>query len=64
MTIRGVVPEIPPHEAEIVVVPVVMVVARPVTFIAATWEFDDVQVAAAVKSWVVLSEKVPVALNC
>lgn len=38
--------------------------ARPVELIVAAFVFDEAQVAVFVKSCVVLSEKVPVALNC
>jgi hypothetical protein len=39
-------------------------VARPVTPIVATLESDVVHIALVVKSWVLLSVYVPVAMNC
>ncbi len=58
----------PEKLAETVAVPKARALARP--FVSAalltdrTCELDDVQVAAAVRSCVVPSEKVPVAVNC
>jgi hypothetical protein len=59
---------IPEKLAETVAVPVARALARP--FVSAalltdrTWALDEVQVADAVTSCVVPSEKVPVAVNC
>ncbi len=52
--------------AEIVVVrpAVPPTVTRPEALIVAASEFDDAQVTVAVMSFVLLSEKVPVAVNC
>jgi hypothetical protein len=50
--------------AEIVVVcPAVIPVAKPVTVIVATAVLEEVHVTVLVRSWVLLSEKVPDALN-
>jgi hypothetical protein len=48
----------------IVLVPVATDAAPPVEVIVATLLFDDVQITDAVRSCVVLFEKVPMALNC
>ena len=60
VTVRVVDPDIPPLVAFKVVLPVATLVARPSLPVAletaATEEFVEDQVAAAVKSWVVLSE--------
>src|SRR6516165_10587894 len=50
--------------AEMVVVPVATVVARPVALTVAAVVSDEAQVTAAVRSWVELLENVPVAVNC
>ena len=63
-TVRVVEAERPPDDAVIVVVPEATAVARPVAAIVATLLLDDDQATDAVRSCVVLSEKVPVALNC
>jgi hypothetical protein len=50
--------------AEIIVdSPVVTPVARPVALMVTALVLDDAQVTEFVKSWVVLFEKAPVALN-
>ena len=64
VTVRAVVPETAPDEAEIVVVPVATDVARPVALIVATTVLDDVQLTDVEISCVLLSEKVPLAVNC
>jgi hypothetical protein len=68
VTVRAVEPEILPDVALIVVDPVATVVALPLEpatlLIAATDTVDELQVTDAVRSWVVLSEKIPVAVNC
>lgn len=67
VTVRGVEPEMPPDSAMIVVVPVPTEVALPLLpatlLMVATDGTDELQVADVVRSCVVLSEKVPVALN-
>jgi hypothetical protein len=59
-----VLPLTPPKVAEMVVVPAAAVVARPVAPIVATFAFEEVQVTCVVRSCVVASEYVPVAVNC
>jgi hypothetical protein len=61
--------DVPPEKlAETVAVPVARALARPfvpaVLLTDRTWALDEVQVASAVTSCVVPSEKVPVAVNC
>jgi hypothetical protein len=63
-TVSVVVPDLPPVAAVIVVLPVASVVAKPAALIVATLVVDDVHVACVVRSCVVLSENVPVAVNC
>ena len=63
-TVRVVLPEILPELAVMVVVPVAIAVARPLLFTVATDGFDELQVTWEVRSWVVASENVPVAVNC
>ena len=53
-----------PAVAVIVVVPAVRPVASPLVFIVATAVLDELQLTCVVTSWVVPSEKVPVAVNC
>jgi hypothetical protein len=53
-----------PIAAEIVVVPTLSAVARPLTVIEATLEADDFQVTTPVMFCVVPSENVPTAVNC
>ena len=68
LTVREVVPEIPPDVAIIVVVPGVAEVALPLVpaalLMVATDATDELHVAVAVRSCVEESEKVPAALNC
>src|SRR5437879_1249444 len=47
-----------------VVLPVATLVARPCALMLAAAEFDDVQITVVVMSCVLLSLKVPVAVNC
>ena len=56
--------EINPEVAVMVVVPAVRAVARPLRLTVATEVSDELQVTCVVISWVVPSEKVPVAVNC
>ena len=67
VTVRVVEPEILPDVAVIVAEPAATEVARPlepaVLLIVAAAVLDDFQVTAAVRSCVVLSENVPVAVN-
>ncbi len=67
-TVRVVDTEMLPEAAVIVVDPAATDVASPsdpaALLIVATAVFEDVQLAEAVRSCVVLSEKVPVAVNC
>ncbi len=53
-----------PKVALIIVAPFEMEVASPLVPIVATFMFEEFQVTSDVKSWVVLSEKVPIAVNC
>jgi hypothetical protein len=62
-TVKLAVPETVPDVAVIVAVPVATPVASPPETVAKA-VFDEVQVAEAVKSCVLLSLKVPVAVNC
>jgi hypothetical protein len=70
VTVRVVNPDILPHVAVIVVEPADDEVASPLEvepialLMAATSAADEFQVASAVRSCVVLSENVPVAVNC
>ena len=64
MTVRVVFTEINPEVAVMVVVPAVRAVARPLLLTVATEVSDELQVTCVVISWVVPSEKVPVAVNC
>jgi hypothetical protein len=52
-TVRGVLPQIPPKPAVMVVVPAAMAVARPLLFTVATDVLDEVQATSQVTSWVV-----------
>lgn len=63
-TVRFVEPDRPPAEAVIVVVPVARAAASPELLMVAIAVLVDVQVDVAVRSWVVLSENDPVAMNC
>ena len=64
VTVRVVLPEILPKLAEMVVVPVATAVVRPLLLTVASEVLDELQVTAVVKSKVVLSENVPVAVSC
>jgi hypothetical protein len=68
VTVSVVEPEIPSDVAVIVVKPAATPVAVPldpeISLIVATAAFDDIQFVDAVRSCVVLSENVPVAVNC
>jgi hypothetical protein len=64
VTVSVVVPVMPPEEAEMVLLPAATPVARPETLIVATEAVADNQLAAAVRSFVVPSLYVPVAVNC
>src|SRR5689334_12750203 len=55
---------VPKSVALIVEAPAASAVARPPLAIVATDVFDELQVTDDVRFWVVLSEKVPVAVNC
>ena len=57
-------PLIPLSAAVIVVVPVAAAVASPAVLILATLVAEDVHVTDEVKFWLLLSPKVPVAVNC
>src|SRR5512142_1800740 len=65
-TVSSVLPLTVPNVAVIVVVPdaAAAAVARPLVLIVATAGADDVQVAREVRSRVLASEYVPVAVNC
>ena len=68
VTVRGVEPEIAPDVAEMVAEPADTAVTEPVEpavlLTVATAALDELHVTEAVRSCVVLSEKVPVATNC
>ena len=68
LTVMAEDPDTPANVAVIVVEPAAVEVANPLEpaalLIAATPVLDELQVADAVRSCVVLSEKVPVAVNC
>ena len=68
VTVNVVAPEIRPDVAVIVVTPVVLALARPseprAFEIVATTSSDEDHVTARVRSWVVASVYVPVAVNC
>jgi len=56
--------DVPPDAAVIVADPAATAIARPVLSIVATAVSDEVQDAVALRSCLVPSEKVPVAVNC
>ena len=64
VTVKGVLPEVPPKEALMVVLPAATGVTRPLLLIVATEVSDETQVARELRSNVVPSEKLPVAVNC
>jgi len=64
VTVKVNVPGMPPSVAVIVAVPALTAVALPVASMVATDVGDELQVTKDVRSWVVLSDKVPVAVNC
>jgi len=64
LTVSGVEPLTDPKVALMVVLPVATLVARPCALMLAAAEFDDVQITVVVMSCVLLSLKVPVAVNC
>ena len=64
VTVRVVLPLIPPELAWIVVEPVPAAVARPAALIVATVTAVELHVAVLVRSCVVPSLNVPVAVNC
>jgi len=63
-TFNEALPLIPAEAAVIVTVPRLRAVARPLTVIEAMLFFDELHVTVPVMTWVVPSEKVPVAANC
>jgi len=63
VTVRVVAPESPPNEAVMEAVPVDAPVARPAAVIVAA-AVEELQVVDAVISCLVVSEKMPMALNC
>ncbi len=63
-TVRTVLPVIPLKVAEIVLVPAATPVARPAAVMVETPVFEEVHVTWPVMFCVVLSVKVPVAVNC
>jgi hypothetical protein len=63
-TVKIVLPVMPLSVAEMVEVPRVAAVASPVVLIVATLVFDEAHVTEPVMFWVLLSEYVPVAVNC
>ncbi len=63
-TVSGVEPLTDPKVALMVVLPAATLEARPCALMVAAAALDDVQVTVEVMSWVLLSLKVPVAVNC
>jgi hypothetical protein len=63
-TVRGALPDTPPKDAEIVVVPTLKALASPLTVIEAIPVADEFHTTDPVMSCVDESEKVPVAVNC
>jgi len=63
-TVKLALPETEPLVAVIVVVPAATAVASPDAFMVATAVFEDDHVTWLVMFWVLLSEYVPVAVNC
>ncbi len=63
-TVSAVDPDILPDVALIVVVPAATAATKPELLIVAALVLDELQVTAGVRSCVVLSENVPVAVNC
>ena len=64
VTVKPVEPETEPRVAVMVVVPVLALVANPVELMVATPAGEGDHVAVLVRSCVLPSEKVPVAVNC
>jgi len=64
VTVRVAVPEMDPEVAVRVVVPAATAVARPPVEMVAAEVVEELQVTEEVRSLVLLSEKVPVAMNC
>lgn len=64
VTVRAAVPEMAPDVAVIVVPPAASVEARPVVLIVATEVADELHVTEELMFCVLLSEYVPVAVNC
>ena len=64
LTVRVVVPDTEPEAAATTVEPVLKEVVSPDAFTVATAGVPDVQLTILVKSAVLVSLKVPVALNC
>ena len=68
VTVSTLEPVIDPEAAVMVVVPVPVLVAKPAVgdelLMVATLDADELQWTEAVRSWVVPSLKVPVAVNC
>ncbi len=68
VTVSVVDPDVEPDVAVIIVEPMAAAVATPsepaVLLIPATDGDDELQTTIDVRSWVVLSENVPVAMNC
>ena len=64
VTVREVVPDLAPNVAVIVVVPAAAALARPVAAMVALEVSEELHVTDVVRSLVVLSENVPVAVNC
>jgi hypothetical protein len=65
VTVNAAEPVIPPTVALILAVPIAALFARPVVgFTVAVPGVSEAQLALAVRSWVLSSVKVPVAVNC
>jgi hypothetical protein len=63
-TVNGALLLTDPNVAEMLVVPILSAVAKPLTVMEAMLVMDDFQVTTPVTSCVLPSEKVPVAVNC
>jgi hypothetical protein len=64
VTVRGILPEIFPEVAVMIVVPLAIAVASPLLLTVPTAVLDDLQVTCVAMSRLVLSEYVPEAENC
>jgi hypothetical protein len=63
-TVTAAEPVVEPDAAEIISIPAATPLTRPVAFTVATLVFEDDQLAESVRSCVLPSPNVPVAVNC